>query len=277
MLCFKPLTCSVITDLSPPRAPSGPHLTSTRRCNGCGFKGGQRGLAGAFVPPCVGGAQLWLGPCTCTGLSSVSAAVHKHTGASLTSAPVLSGARHQLVKSASQFRDCTVRTAGAWQTRFRAVPARCLGLGSSTTHSSEVADREGFSALSRGLGHGEETVDSGDRGDRGGRHPTQWCCTGPRCCIIAALVENILGQQFFAASAVQWHVTFLNKVNSLLCGSLRALPMLLQSEFDPVINRIFQPVNHTGKHATILSPPALKNPLLTPPCTIVPPVLLQRC
>ena len=83
--------------------------------------------------------------------------------------------------------------------------------------------------------------------------------------MIAALVAILLvGQQFFAASAVQWHVTFLKKVNSLLDGSLRALPILLQSRLHPVINRIFQPVDHVGKHATILPPPALKKPLADP-------------
>ena len=83
--------------------------------------------------------------------------------------------------------------------------------------------------------------------------------------MIAALVAILLvGQQFFAASAVQWHVTFLKKVNSLLDGSLRALPILLQSRLHPVINRIFQPVNHVGKHATILPPPALKKTLADP-------------
>ena len=83
--------------------------------------------------------------------------------------------------------------------------------------------------------------------------------------MIAALVAILLvGQQFFAASAVQWHVTFLKKVNSLLDGSLRALPILLQSRLHPVINRIFQPVDHVGKHATILPPPALKKTLADP-------------
>ena len=83
--------------------------------------------------------------------------------------------------------------------------------------------------------------------------------------MIAALVAILLvGQQFFAASAVQWHVTFLKKVNSLLYGSLRALPILLQSRLHPVINRIFQPVDHVGKHATILPPPALKKTLADP-------------
>ena len=47
-------------------------------------------------------------------------------------------------------------------------------------------------------------------------------------------------------------------------GSLRALPILLQSRLHPVINRIFQPVNHVGKHATILPPPALKKTLADP-------------
>ena len=88
--------------------------------------------------------------------------------------------------------------------------------------------------------------------------------------MIAALVAILLvGQQFFAASAVQWHVTFLKKVNSLLDGSLRALPILLrrgciQSRLHPVINRIFQPVDHVGKHTTILPPPALKKTLADP-------------